>query len=46
MPKLTQPAGFEWGSGFYINPVSPEAAAALMRRPDDHPSEAPSPGGD
>jgi UDPglucose--hexose-1-phosphate uridylyltransferase len=46
MPKLTQPAGFEWGSGFYINPVSPEAAAALMRRPDDHPSEAPSLGGD
>jgi len=34
MPKLTQPAGFEWGSGFYINPVSPEEAARLLRDPD------------
>jgi len=24
MPKLVQVAGFEWGSGFYINPVAPE----------------------
>ena len=31
MPKLTQPAGFEWGSGFHINPVSPEEAAATLR---------------
>jgi UDPglucose--hexose-1-phosphate uridylyltransferase len=30
-PKLTQVAGFEWGSGFYINPVSPEAAAGYLR---------------
>ena len=24
-------AGFEWGSGFYINPTSPEEAAAFLR---------------
>lgn len=27
MPKLTKVAGFEWGSGFYINPVPPHMAA-------------------
>lgn len=31
MPKLTQVAGFEWGSGFYINPTPPEQAAADLR---------------
>lgn len=31
MPKLTQVAGFEWGSGFYINPTSPEEAAQYLR---------------
>lgn len=31
IPKLTQVAGFEWGTGFYINPVSPEEAAKFMR---------------
>ncbi len=31
MPKLTKTAGFEWGSGFYINPTSPEEAAALLK---------------
>jgi UDPglucose--hexose-1-phosphate uridylyltransferase len=31
MPKLTKVAGFEWGSGFYINPTSPEEAAMFMR---------------
>lgn len=31
MPKLTKIAGFEWGSGFYINPVPPEEAARFMR---------------
>jgi UDPglucose--hexose-1-phosphate uridylyltransferase len=31
MPRLTQVAGFEWGSGFYINPVAPEEAARLLR---------------
>jgi UDPglucose--hexose-1-phosphate uridylyltransferase len=24
-------AGFEWGTGFYINPVSPEQAAQFLR---------------
>jgi UDPglucose--hexose-1-phosphate uridylyltransferase len=31
MPRLTQVAGFEWGSGFFINPVVPEAAARFLR---------------
>lgn len=31
MPKLTKTAGFEWGSGFYINPTSPEEAAEFLR---------------
>jgi UDPglucose--hexose-1-phosphate uridylyltransferase len=31
MPKLTKVAGFEWGSGFYINPTPPERAADLLR---------------
>jgi UDPglucose--hexose-1-phosphate uridylyltransferase len=30
-PKLTHVAGFEWGSGFYINPTPPELAAQLLR---------------
>jgi UDPglucose--hexose-1-phosphate uridylyltransferase len=33
IPKLTQVAGYEWGSGFFINPVPPEAAAAALREP-------------
>ena len=32
MPKLIQVAGFEWGSGFYINPVTPEEAASTLRQ--------------
>jgi UDPglucose--hexose-1-phosphate uridylyltransferase len=31
MPKLTRTAGFEWGTGFYINPTSPEEAAQVLR---------------
>jgi len=31
IPRLTRPAGFEEGSGFYINPVSPEEAAKVMQ---------------
>ncbi len=31
IPKLTKIAGFEWGSGFYINPTPPEEAARFMR---------------
>ncbi len=31
MPKLTRVAGFEWGTGFYINPTPPEDAAQFLR---------------
>ncbi len=31
MPKLTEVAGFEWGTGFYINPTAPEEAAEFLR---------------
>lgn len=32
LPKLVQVAGFEWGSGMFINPVAPEEAARLLRQ--------------
>ena len=31
IPKLTRVAGFEWGSGFFINAVPPEDAAEALR---------------
>jgi UDPglucose--hexose-1-phosphate uridylyltransferase len=31
MPKSTRVAGFEWGTGFYINPTPPEEAAKFLR---------------
>lgn len=31
IPRLTRVAGFEWGTGFYINPVPPEDAAGFLR---------------
>jgi len=31
MPRLTRVAGFEWGTGFYINPTPPEEAAKYLR---------------
>ena len=31
IPKLTKIAGFEWGTGFYINPTPPEDAAKYLR---------------
>jgi UDPglucose--hexose-1-phosphate uridylyltransferase len=31
IPRLTRVAGFEWGTGFYINPVPPEQAAEYLR---------------
>lgn len=31
MPRLTRVAGFEWGTGFYINPTPPEEAARFLR---------------
>lgn len=32
IPRLTKIAGFEWGSGLYVNPVDPEQAAARLRQ--------------
>ena len=31
LPKLTNMAGFEWGTGCYINPMPPEEAAKYLR---------------
>jgi UDPglucose--hexose-1-phosphate uridylyltransferase len=31
IPRLTKVAGFEWGTGCFINPLPPEAAAAHLR---------------
>jgi len=31
IPKLTRVAGFEWGTGFFINPTPPEDAATYLR---------------
>ncbi len=39
IPKLTKVAGFEWGTGFYINPTPPEEAAKYLR--EALPREAP-----
>ena len=30
-PKLTNVAGFEWGTGFHMNPTPPEEAAEFLR---------------
>lgn len=38
IPRLTRVAGFEWGTGFYINPVPPEQAAAYLRDIDVDPT--------
>ncbi len=44
IPRSTQLAGFEWGSGRHINPMSPERAARRLREavlpPPAHPAEA------
>ncbi|HWF08388.1 MAG TPA: galactose-1-phosphate uridylyltransferase [Bryobacteraceae bacterium] len=31
IPKLTRVAGFEWGTGFHINPTPPEESAQFLR---------------
>ncbi len=39
-PSLTKAAGFEWGTGFYINPVPPEQAAAFLREVEVEPPDS------
>ncbi|MGC9529838.1 MAG: galactose-1-phosphate uridylyltransferase [Candidatus Bipolaricaulaceae bacterium] len=34
IPRLTRVAGFEWGTGFYINPMPPEETAGYLREVD------------
>jgi UDPglucose--hexose-1-phosphate uridylyltransferase len=31
IPRLTKVAGFEWSTGCFINPYSPESAASHLR---------------
>jgi len=31
LPRLSRVAGFEWGTGFHINPTAPEEAARALR---------------
>lgn len=35
LPRISNVAGFEWGTGFYINPVPPEIAAGTFRYIDE-----------
>jgi len=39
IPRLTKVAGFEWGTGFYINPTPPEVAADYLRAENKPESE-------
>jgi UDPglucose--hexose-1-phosphate uridylyltransferase len=41
MPRLTKIAGFEWGTGFYINPTQPEEAAKYLRQMETEPTGIP-----
>jgi UDPglucose--hexose-1-phosphate uridylyltransferase len=34
IPRLSTQAGFEWGTGFYICPISPEESAKYLREAD------------
>ena len=34
LPRISKVAGFEWGTGFYINPTPPEEAARYLREVD------------
>jgi len=36
MPRLTKVAGFEWGTGFHINPTPPEDAARYLREVNEN----------
>jgi UDPglucose--hexose-1-phosphate uridylyltransferase len=31
MPVLVRVADFEWGTGFYINPISPEESIQALK---------------
>ena len=42
IPRLTRVAGFEWGSGFYINPTPPEESAKYLREAGEQ-ADAPNP---
>jgi UDPglucose--hexose-1-phosphate uridylyltransferase len=48
IPRMTKQAGFEWGTGFYINPIPPEDAAEFLRglRLNDAPAEGAGSAGD
>jgi UDPglucose--hexose-1-phosphate uridylyltransferase len=37
-PRLTKVAGFEWGTGFFINPTPPEEAAKYLRQGPPRPA--------
>ena len=41
MPKLTRVAGFELGTGFFINPTPPEDAARFLRQAGGAPGAVP-----
>lgn len=32
LPRLTNQAGFDWGTGFFVNPTLPEDAASFLRQ--------------
>jgi UDPglucose--hexose-1-phosphate uridylyltransferase len=36
IPRMTHTAGFERGTGFYINPITPEYAAKFLRGDNSH----------
>ncbi len=36
VPRSTTRAGFEWGTGMFINPLAPERAAVRLRRANTH----------
>jgi UDPglucose--hexose-1-phosphate uridylyltransferase len=44
MPKLTHLAGFELGTGFYINPTPPEDAARFLRQAESQSGGVPQSG--
>jgi UDPglucose--hexose-1-phosphate uridylyltransferase len=32
MPRIKRTEGFEWGTGFYINPTLPEDVAEFLKK--------------